>query len=560
MITNKLMVLPQAQPASGTLHHLQQDGVAALGVMATLVLSAIGYGLNRHFHQGLRRSEERHRVEAALSAQRVTREQNEALNEEIRERARIEGELRHAAYHDSLTGLHNRAYLVEALGEILRKIGHRGAPQAKVLYLDLDTFKSVNDSLGHRMGDLLLIEVGRRLRRIVREGDVLVRVSGDEFALVLANVGSMEQATRLAHRLLAVIEEPFELAGALIPITASVGVCEVTAQYNDVEEILRDADTAMYRAKRGGGDQFVRYDASMQEDALAMIQKKVQLKAGITNQEFELFYQPLIDLESRAIYGMEALIRWNHPTRGFLAPGHFIQLAEDTGHIVALGLWVMNEACKQLARFQKSSRTPLLMSFNVSSKQLDVDSFLDDLKAAIQHSGVNPAWLQMEITESIFLRDANRLGQLFQDIRDLGVQIAFDDFGTGYSSLSYLEKYPIDTLKLDQSFVQNMGEGSVNAEIIRMVINLAEAIGMKTSAEGVEEEHQAVALVELGCTLAQGYLFSKPVPYARMEQMILDSQDKAFPRSAESGSCVVIPFRTEAPANAHSEPGNHRIA
>jgi EAL domain-containing protein (putative c-di-GMP-specific phosphodiesterase class I) len=205
----------------------------------------------------------------------------------------------------------------------------------------------------------------------------------------------------------------------------------------------------------------------------------------------------------------------------------------------------MHEACKQLARLQKSSVSPLLMSFNVSSKQLDVETFFSDLKAAIEESDVNPACLQMEITESIFLRDADRIGQLFQDIRDLGVQIAFDDFGTGYSSLSYLEKYPIDTLKLDQSFVQNMGEGSVNAEIIRMVINLAEAIGMKTSAEGVEEEHQAAALLELGCTLAQGYLFAKPVPFARMEEMILAERTTSAQALGGGPPCVIIPFRSD---------------
>ena len=491
------------------------------------------------------KSEERHRLEGALNGQRITRQQNEALTEEIRERKRIEIELRHVAFHDSLTGLYNRARLLDVLNDVLHETRSSTKPRAELLYLDLDSFKVVNDTFGHPTGDLFLLEISERLKQFIRPTDMVARIGGNEFAILLQPLNSLDQSTRMVQRLLSVVEQPITHAGMVVPLTASIGVCEVVLSYAEAEEVLRDADTAMYRAKRAGGAQYVRYDPAMQVDALAVLQSKLQLKAAVANEEFVLFYQPLVNLPDRSIYGMEALIRWNHPTRGLLPPGAFIQLAEETGHIVAMGTWVMHQACLDLQRFQKVCDRPLVMSLNVCSKQLDVPNFMDGLRRALDTSQVDPACVQLEITESIFIKDAVRIGRMFEEIRELGVQIAFDDFGTGYSSLSYLERYPIDTLKLDQSFVQAMGEGTVNAEIVQLVINLADAIGMKVTAEGVEEEEQALTLLEYGCVLAQGYHFSKPISFDRMMDLVVADGHERRARPKLASPAPVLPFRPE---------------
>ena len=532
-----------------TTERMPAAGLAGAMVLLSIVLLV----RSRVAHvRALSESERRHRIDAALSEQRVTRQQNEALTEEIRERRKVESQLRDMAFHDSLTSLHNRAFLLNSLQEILGQMRGYGAGQtrrpaapAAVLYLDLDAFKVINDLGGHRIGDLLLIEVARRLKQNLRPGDTLARMSGDEFTLVLPNLPNVESGQRMASRLLSVIEQPMVLSGMTFTVTASIGICEITSSYTEVEDMLRDADTAMYRAKRDGGNRCVLYDAGMHEAALANLQAKQQLKLGVERKEFVLFFQPLVDLRDESLYGMEALIRWNHPTRGLLAPGAFIALAEETGHILDMGQWVMREACQELARFNARCDRDLVMSLNVSSRQLDLPTFFPELQEALHDTGVDPKLIQLEITESIFLKDAERIGQLFRDIRALGVQIAFDDFGTGYSSLSYLERYPIDTLKLDQSFVQRMVKSSINAEIVQMVLHLARATGMKVSAEGVEEREQAQALVQSGCILAQGYLFSKPVPRDSMNALIDADLDRrrrmhARPSIALVGSPALV--------------------
>jgi PAS domain S-box-containing protein len=332
-----------------------------------------------------------------------------------------------------------------------------------------------------------------------------------QFTLLLNGPQSVEQALEVAQRMQDAIQETVMLATLALQITAGVGLCDVGATYIEADDILRDVYTAMVRAKREGGTQCVIDDESMHESALATLKTKLQLKTAVENHEFELYYQPLIDTRDTSICGMEALIRWNHPVRGLLNPGEFIQLAEESGLIVAIGSWVLHQACSDFRLLQGSSSRDLCLSVNVSSRQLDEVSFLIDLSCALEEGGIPPHLLQLEITESIFLKDAVRIGALFQDIRSLGVKIAFDDFGTGYSSLSYLERYPIDTLKIDQSFVQRMRKGSVNGDIVQMIIRLAHAIGMRVSAEGLENSEQAVSLLEYGCTLAQGYLYSRPL-------------------------------------------------
>jgi diguanylate cyclase (GGDEF)-like protein len=465
-------------------------------------------------------SDERHQISVALNDQRVARFQNEALMKEIRERKNIEAKLVHVAFHDQITGLRNRAFLIDRITELIASDRRLDRSLHAAIYIDLDHFKSVNDMLGHRVGDSLLIEVANRLRQCAGEQDTLARLGGDEFTMLFSGIRDVDQAFRMAQRIITLLEEPISLSGTMFSVSASVGICEIGHDYLEAEDVLRDADTAMYCAKREGGARAIVFKPSMQDTALAKLQEKLRLKAAIENDEFLLYYQPLVDMRDSSITGMEALIRWNHPVNGIVGPGTFIDLAEETGHIRAIGAWVLQQACSDLLLMQKHFDQPLLMSVNVSSRQLDDALFFKNLVTLLKSSKVKPSCLQLEITESIFLKDAARIGQLFKEIRELGVKIAFDDFGTGYSSLSYLERYPVDTLKIDQSFVRNMGHSSASADILRLLIDLADATGMKVFAEGVEETEQASTLITYGCNLAQGYLYSKPVPRDAMVNLL----------------------------------------
>jgi diguanylate cyclase (GGDEF)-like protein len=460
----------------------------------------------------LKQVEERQEMTTALAEQRVVRLQNEALMEEIRERKRIEAKLAHSAFHDPITGLHNRAYLSEDLNGKLHKKQTRTPFMGAMLYIDLDNFKSVNDMLGHALGDRLLIEVSGRMQRCLCETDLLARMGGDEFAVMLGSTAESGRAMRLARHMLSVLEESILLAGTTFNLSASVGLCSIDCSYSTAEEVLRDADLAMYHAKRQGGARVVKYEPFMHAEAVAAMNARTELKSAIDNEEFVLWYQPLVDMHNGSIYGMEALIRWQHPQKGLVGPGTFIQLAEDTGHIVEIGNWVLRRACTDYARLQKHAAIPLLLSLNVSTRQLELSGFMDLLKKVLAETRMPAERLQLEITESILLGDPAGMGRLFQEIRALGVKIAFDDFGTGYSSLSYIQRYPVDTLKIDQSFVRGLKDDAVNADIICMLIGLSQTLNMSVSGEGVETPEEASALQKLGCRVVQGFLYSRPVP------------------------------------------------
>jgi diguanylate cyclase (GGDEF)-like protein/PAS domain S-box-containing protein len=466
---------------------------------------------------------ERKKNEEIVALMRSTNLQNEALMQEIRERKLIEAKLSHVAFHDDLTGVRNRSFLMEALKTSLDRAQSRPDYKAAVIYIDLDGFKAVNDAFGHSFGDLLLIEISRRIRACARLQDTVARLGGDEFILLIDDQQSAGDALEVGNRLREAIHQPVHLSGNILTVTASVGISQVNRSYSESENVLRDADIAMYRAKRNGNVGCVLFDESMHEKSVADLQLKVQLNAALERDEFELFYQPLVDLRDRSVRGVEALIRWNHPERGMLSPGEFIAQAEEMGLIVEIGLWVLRRACTDFRLLLDASPTAIHLNVNVSSRQLDDPEFLGDLIRAIEESAIDPALLQLEITESVFLKNAELAGMLFRQIRELGVKIAFDDFGTGYSSLSYVDKYPIDILKIDQSFVQKMCGSTVNANIVQMVIRLARAAGMSVSAEGVETEEQAVLLQKYGCTLAQGYLFSRPQPLHIILSMLAEA-------------------------------------
>lgn len=464
---------------------------------------------------------ERKAHEENIALMRMTGLQNAALSEEIRERKLVEAELSYVAFHDGLTGVRNRNFFMDTLGTAIGQVRNQEVYRAAVIYLDLDGFKQINDTLGHRTGDLLLTEVAQRLKGCARAQDTLARLGGDEFTLLVNGLHDMQQALNIAQRMLDVINAPVLLAGMVLQVSASVGLCEVNSHYLDADSVLRDADIAMYCAKRQGGTQCVLFDQEMHRNAAVELLNKLELKTAVERHEFELHYQPLVNMKDQSICGVEALIRWNHPTRGFLAPGQFIPLAEEIGLIVSIGTWVLHQSCFDFRIMQRASQKPLYLSVNVSSRQLDEVSFFGDLERALRESGVAPKDLQLEITESIFLKEAERVGNLFRDIRALGVRIAFDDFGTGYSSLSYVEKFPIDTLKIDQSFVQHMVSNSVNADIVKMIIRLAHTTGMTVSAEGVETAEQADILSGYGCTLAQGFLYSRALSLNAMTRMLV---------------------------------------
>lgn len=461
--------------------------------------------------RGLAEAEREKEIAKALAEQRAMRMQNESLLEEIRERKKAEAKLAAFAFTDSITGLHNRVHLHDCLRSLLQRKRSRVHSFHALLYIDLDNFKSANDMLGHGQGDALLVAVAKCLRKVVTEDDVLVRLGGDEFAVLLNCASSAASALRLAQRLLTVLEQPIEISGHSFCLSASVGVCAIDSGYNDPDLVLRDADLAMYSAKREGGARAVMFVPEMYSNMLRDIEDRKELARAIQDEEFVLWYQPLVDMQDGTIYGSEALIRWQHPTRGLLGPYTFIRLAEETGRIIEIGNWVLRTACRDFRKFQERSSRPLLLSLNVSAKQLELPNYMDLLKQTLEETDMPATQLQLEITESILMTEPARMGTLLQEIRALGVRIAFDDFGTGYSSLSYIQKFPVDTLKIDQSFVRSLIDSPVNGKIIQMMMGLSDAMGMSISVEGVETEFEANTLLRFGARIAQGFLYSRPV-------------------------------------------------
>jgi diguanylate cyclase (GGDEF)-like protein/PAS domain S-box-containing protein len=475
---------------------------------------------SKHWIAILRNISERKANEEMMVRARVTELQNEELAAEIVERKRAEARLEHAAFHDSLTGLKNRSYFLERLEEALKRCKSRAEYRASVLYLDLDGFKSINDSLGHRIGDVVLSEVSKRLLQCCRPQDTLCRFGGDEFTLLLDDVSGNEQAFHVAQRILEAMSVPMELGGGII-VTPSLGVCDVGAHYSTPEDVIRDADIAMYRAKGNGGSQYVAFNEEMHRSAMAVLQAKRSLKFAVQQKEFVLHYQPMVDTDTDRTVAIEALVRWQHPERGLLSPKDFISLAEETGLIVPLGLWVLRAACMQLKQWQAEFEAlPARLSVNASSAQLAHPDFFPELVNVITETGVDARCLQIEVTESILLEDTERMSVVFSKMRQLGVQIALDDFGTGYSSLGYIERYPIDSLKIDRSFIERLQEETKHSNIIRMIIGLAQALDIKVTAEGVENQFQMEKLRDFGCTVVQGHFYSAPLSAEEMTEFL----------------------------------------
>ena len=399
-----------------------------------------------------------------------------------------------------------------------------------VLFFDLDRFKVVNDGLGHRVGDLLLIEFACRIESCIRPQDTLARMGGDEF-LCLIEAEDLRDVVTIAERILVSLRTPIRLANREIFASTSIGIAHVDERYESGADIIRDADTAMYRAKNHGGMRFELFHETMHERALATLRAQMDLRAAIDRTEFVLYYQPIVTIDNGRAYGFEALVRWQHPERGIISPEEFIPIAEETGLIVTIGTRILREACRQMQAWHVSAPecAKLVLSVNVSSRQLNDATFINELESALAESGLDPHTLQLELTESIFLEHAENARMLLERIRMLGVRIALDDFGTGYSSLSYLQRFPVDTLKIDKSFVALLLTDPATSEIVRLIVGLGRALDMNVVAEGVEDVRQWDVLRKFGCASAQGYLFSRPVSELQVPALVDRQLAKPLP-------------------------------
>jgi diguanylate cyclase (GGDEF)-like protein/PAS domain S-box-containing protein len=443
-----------------------------------------------------------------------------ATIEDITPRKRAEEKIAHLAHFDALTDLPNRALFREELENSLLELnpGERFA----VLYIDLDEFKSINDALGHHVGDELLKSVANRLRSCLSRDDLAARLGGDEFAVIQRRVDGPAAAERLVDAIYRAVREPFECAGHLISTDASIGIALAPDDGRHLDQLLKNADIALYGAKEDGRRTYRFFEPGMDARARARRMLESELRQAIAGGGFEVHYQPVVGLRDDRIRGCEALLRWRHPQRGTISPADFIPVAEETGMINELGQLVLEEACREAAKWPEHTR----IAVNVSPVQFRSQGLALHVASALARSGVAPSRLELEITEAVLMRDEAALKTLHQ-LRELGVRIALDDFGTGYSSLSYLHRFPFDKIKIDRSFVSNIGNEAASAAIIEAVVNIAKASNMTTTAEGVEQEWQREMLRELGCTEMQGYLFSPPVSAAEITQLMKAMRDEA---------------------------------
>ncbi len=439
--------------------------------------------------------------------------------QDITQRKRAEKQLTHNALHDSLTDLPNRALFIEHLHHTIKIKKRRFAATYAVLFLDFDHFKVINDSLGHMEGDKLLIQIAQRLKLCLRSGDIVARLGGDEFTILLDDLEDIAEALQIAERILDNLNSPFNLGGREIFISASIGIAMNDAEYTKPEEILRDADIAMYRAKAGGRARLEIFNQTMREQANTRLQLESEMRRAVKDEEFSVFYQPIIDLQNDKIVGFESLARWIHPTRGIVSPDEFIPLAEETGLIVPLGEWILRESCRQLRIWQSENpaNADLSISVNLSCKQFLQPDLVECVSDILRETGLKAKYLRLEITESHLMEDSAAAILIMENLRSLGIKISIDDFGTGYSSLSYIHRLPINYLKIDRSFVSRMQLGSENGEIVRTIILLAKNLNIKVVAEGIETNEQAEFLKKLNCDLGQGYLYSKPVEAEQAE-------------------------------------------
>ncbi|HZH29614.1 MAG TPA: EAL domain-containing protein [Pyrinomonadaceae bacterium] len=473
---------------------------------------------------------ERERAEAEHERAEQAERHVEELNHYIAKLESAQSELseskehfRHAAYHDTLTGLPNRLLFTDHLRLAIERTRRDANYAFAVLFLDADRFKNINDSLGHTYGDQLLTEIAERLRSCTRQLDTVARFGGDEFALLLDGIGEPEDAVRVAQKIQEELLVPFDLNGHEAFTSVSIGIALSGVGYNHPEDLLRDADTAMYRAKDSGKARHEVFDRAMHTRAVKMLRLENDLRRALERQEFRVHYQPILTLKTGELAGFEALVRWERPDRGMVSPMDFIPLAEETGMIVPLGLWVLEEACAQLREWQMASpaNRALTMSVNLSGKQLAHTDVAEQVQDVLSRTNLDARHLKLEITESVVMENAESAAGVLARLRSLGVGLSIDDFGTGYSSLSYLHRFPVNTLKVDRSFVSRMTSGDENLEIVRTIVTLARNLGMDVVAEGIETGEQLAQLKALKCEYGQGYFFAKPLDAAGAGELLL---------------------------------------
>jgi diguanylate cyclase (GGDEF)-like protein len=429
-----------------------------------------------------------------------------ATHEDITERRRAEQRIEFLAHHDALTGLVNRSALLDEIRKALVAIARGG--QIAILFLDLDRFKAVNDTLGHAVGDELLRQVAARLTAAVRQNDVVARFGGDEFVILQTGLKTPQDAAHLARRLIASVSAPYEIAEQEVVIGVSVGVEISSKTLNGAEALIKNADMALYIAKAEGRGTFRFFESDMDARTRTRHGLELDLRHAIANAQFELFYQPIIDAESGRARAFEALLRWRHPTRGLIAPADFIPVAEDSGLIVPIGEWVIGEACRQAATWPE----PIRVAVNLSPVQFRAVSLVPTIEDALARSGLAANRLELEITESVMLQDNDRNLTILHQIRDLGIRIAMDDFGVGYSSMSYLRRFPFDRIKIDRMFVADLEQAGEAVYFVRAIVGLCRNLGILTTAEGVETAEQRELLLAEGCDEIQGYLLGRPAP------------------------------------------------
>jgi diguanylate cyclase (GGDEF)-like protein len=440
----------------------------------------------------------------------------------ITKRKETEQQLIHRALHDSLTGLPNRVLFIDRLQQALRRYKRDQRLRFAVLYFDLDRFKFVNDSLGHAAGDSLLVSVARRLFSVIRPGDTVARMGGDEFAILVSDIADESDTAQVAERIHTLFQHEFSVAGRGMYTSASIGVAIVADQYEEPDEILRDADLAMYRAKRSETENTAIFDRTMHDAAISRLNLETDLRRALDRGEFVVYYQPIVTLDERRIVGFEALLRWLHPERGIVEPEGFLSVIEDTGMLASLSWWVLDQACRQIAEWNRLfvNGSRLSMSVNVSASMFQTDDAAQRVKDIVDDSGLRPGDVALELTERDCMEHEEVTRNVLAELRRFGIKIHMDDFGTGYSSLSYLQRCSYDTLKIDRSFIQNIGDEQQSTAIIKTIVGLGRMLNMNVVAEGVESESQMAALRSMNCPEAQGFWFSRPVPPVEVGRML----------------------------------------
>ncbi len=467
---------------------------------------------------------------------------NRDLQSEIVERKRAEEQLAYDVLHDMLTGLPNRALFMDRLERAIEYTRRRKDCPFSVLFLDLDYFKVINDSLGHSVGDRLLIAIARRLEECLRTSDTIARLGGDEFVILLDNTQEKNAVIFVANRIQEELRKVFTISGHNVYITTSIGIVPGVEDYDRPEDLLRDADIAMYHAKSQGKARSEVFNASMRTKVITRLELENDMRHALDHAEFLLYYQPIVNLRTSQIIGFEALLRWQHPIRGLLLPAEFLQIAEESGLILPIGRWVLREACSQIKKWQLvfTKFESLTINVNISGKQFAQSDFVEQIQGVLAETDLAPESLKLEIIESVLIDNYSAANGKFSRLNDVGVQLEIDDFGTGYSSMGYLQHFPVHTIKIDRSFIREMGNGKKASELVRAMVSMAHDLGMDTTAEGVETEEQLNELKNLTCQYGQGFLLSRPVDSTSAERILADSitQDFHFQPARPAGEAL----------------------